>query len=341
MALRAIALAVAALAASVIAVQDTGDRSSGNAAQMDPLQSLVVEPLDAGALLRLRDAPGIRAQSRVRLLALAGQVTRRDIQVQSTLIADAAARGDHAAGLMQLDRVLLVYPAAGPAAFTGLAASAGDAELHELLARYADRPWFPGLLANWAVRAEEPANAAALIVLSRLRPAQVPDGTVSTILTRMIEQEQFDQAVNFASQISGLKADDPRTFSIDAVTIDRRISPFAWTLGDDRAGQAVANGAGAIAISIAPGARFAALRRLMALAPGRYRITQRIDDTGEGTVASWSVTCIGKGGPIAAIGSLVTIPIGCALQQWQLVLTAPDQRGEQQLRISELRLQPV
>ena len=312
------------------------------------------EPLDPVALRSLALASATSGQTQAqRLLGLAHRVSRRDTATEMALLDRAVMHGDYRAAFAHVDHALSVSPESGEPLFVPLAAVLTDPRARAELSRHAARPWFRRYLAAALGASTVTGEAAHLLIEARVDLSDPSDPTLARALGHLASAGRHTLARQVAHDLAGIDRAAFDAFGFNAVTLDRRLVPYAWRFPSGSARARWTDGRG-IDFELEPEARAILLERLTTLSAGRYALIQEIGETGAGTVPllSWELTCRAPGGDarvwaqpvplgqrLVRYRSAVTIPDGCDTQVWRLRALAPDRQTPVTFRLARLDLE--
>lgn len=329
------------LARSAPAIRD----AASEVLRATPLSAFAMRQLGAVANMAGGDAGLAR-------LVLAERISRRDLPSELLLIEASARNEDPAATLRHYDHALSVYPSVQAELFPLLASELSDPEVRLALARYTAKPWLRDFAVNAADYDVPPAALMEFYaeIEGKLAPRELQDGTLR-MLRWLQANGQFAAMPSYTSRIPGLPAQTLQEFGFSTVTTDERLAPLSWTLRNDGAIEAFAEG-NRLTIRIAPENAVVAATRTTLLAPGTYAVSQSIEHEANAPRARliWQVTC--HGGPAAPLwqqelpvagsgGRYVadfTVPPGCPAQAWQLQAAAAVSQFASTARIAGLAL---
>lgn len=316
-------------------------------------QILKETPLDAVALrqLSLLQAAEGEEGGLAEALSIAERISRRDIGTEIALFDLSAKQGEYDAALRHLDRAVTVHPQVGASVFPLLASALGDTKFRTTVSRYTARPWFRSFLAV-AADGAAPADAAALVLESRIAFSDKDGSALPRLLARLVDDGRYEVArglVITSGAGTGAAIDQ---VGFTAATTQGPLAPLTWRLTGNEIIRAESEGEGTLAIEVQPGAQGPVAERIMHLSPGRYVLDQHVEGTesGSGGALDWLITCgakTSKAEPIweqavpvpaaaAQYRSSFVIPQSCALQRWKLSVLAPEGQSAALIR---LRLQ--
>lgn len=311
--------------------------------------ALRVQPLNGPALRDLAIATDEDLTDGGRLIALAGQVTRRDPATQLILLETSTGTGDIRAALAHYDALLSTYPVLQAKLLETLSGALPEPEIAQEVLRYSDRPWFLSLLETTA---GNPGGADIALSLTQkaniLRNPQNQDRLAPRLIQTLAQAGRYDQARTIANAV-GQAGWEKLGFS--AASTDTRLGNFAWQLAATPSVRAEWREPSTFAVSLEPGRRVQVAYRTTSLDPGAYRLSFAIEaPSPPGAAIQWLVNC--SDAAATEIGSysfpvpssrtvvdrMLTIPGSCPQQNWALVAEALDAQIPSQALISQLDL---
>ena len=310
-------------------------------------------PLSGMALRQLGIAANLhRKDSGLRLIELAERVSRRDLPSERLLIEASARRGDTAAALRHYDHMLSVYPETKAELFPLLAGELTEPDVRQALIAHAAKPWLRDFVVNAADYDVAPESLMAFYaeLTGKVPVRDMQDGTVK-MLRWMQGNGQGEALAAFAARIPGLPAQTLTELGFSAMTTDERFAPLSWSLRNDGAIEAVADG-NRLTLRIAPENAELAATRLTMLAAGQYAVSQNLAYEANAPRArlAWQVACQGGAAapiwqqelpvdrPSAALVAVFAVPPGCPVQAWQLQASAEVSQFASTARIAGLAL---
>ncbi len=280
----------------------------------------------AGALRVIAFAtPG---QGQAAMFVQADKLSRRDLAAQLWLIDHAVARNDAKGALRHFDAALRTSSAAPQILFPILSNATGDkALLPDITAVLARRPaWASAFLYEALNTAPSAENLVTLFAALDTSGFDLDPKLDQNLVNRTVRDRSYDLARRAYAMAGGSNKALGRAVTNGGFTAPPGVMPFDWALGD---------AAGLIADRVPMGdgqSRFVvraedsgggiAVRQMLLLAPGSYRLTSKAGDvppSGTGTV-SWSVSCAPDYFPklldvnLPATSGVFTVPANCPAQ---------------------------
>lgn len=266
-------------AAIVADAQRKGARGDAERARSLSLQAVAADPLNVAALRTLGltfASSGDEARAEA-VMTVASRLSRRDIPVQSWLVERKLAEGDYESALYHADALMRRSPAASRTIVPLLSSSASGPEgTRFLVARLAEGPpWRTRMLNELTLAAPETTRA----VLLGLRSTPTPPTTseVQPYLALLIGARRYSQAHEDWLLLSPSASKEiPYDGEFKG---GRAAMPFNWSLPSSSGASAELTdapddlGARALLVSYDGFSQPPLPRQLMALAPGRYRLT--------------------------------------------------------------------
>lgn len=308
-------------------------------------RAIARSPLSPSAMRTLgylADANGdVRAARRC--LAVADQLTRRDLPTNLWLIEDAVKRDDVAGALDHYDAALRTSRMAESILFPVLASVAADPEFTPSLTKVLSRnpQWIIEFI-PYALRGGGATEQLATLVESLPTGSDARDRqlTIST-LGKLVDEHRYERAVRFLdSGVARAAGSNGRRSAhvIGAFDEPRGFVPYAWSLTQSPEIETAVDGGSLVVLTKLEGQGIAA-SRLFDFEPGQYRLSVT-NASAEAAKASWEVACAGPGGrllatlplPVArgAASTPVRIDAGCRAVTLQLKVEHDDagQRSE-------------
>ncbi|MFZ5746833.1 MAG: hypothetical protein ACOY45_04150 [Pseudomonadota bacterium] len=213
------------------------------------------------------------------LMQHAEALSRREILAELWLIEDAVSRQSPAEAIRHYDRVLAVSTDLQPTLLPILVNASSDRDiLRELVPVLAGRPrWWRAFMAVLVTQGTNPRSMLVIARASKLNPDDETDrGLAQTMLSRMIFGRAYHAAIALARSL-GAEGNAGLTLSDGDFERLVGLTPFAWWFEDSSALRAyrdrVPNGSTGLWVEASLGGSGEAARRLIALPPGRYRLT--------------------------------------------------------------------
>ncbi len=313
-------------------------------------RGLATMPLSSRALRLLGETPEFQRppERGARLLALAGNVSRRDKLTQVRLAEAALIRADAKGTMQHINAALSTSRSAHELLFPLLTQALRDREFRPTVAQYVDHIWGDEFL----YFAAQNGDSANVLDLALRNPAVQREDRFAAfrgeLIGHLVADGRTPLAVSYARRVMGSDAPvtvDPR---FSAATTDPRLAPLSWRLTNNGGlfGDATASGAH---LSADPGARGTALERVMALAPGRWSLASTVEQVAasRGFRAEWHANCVvGRSSRSLAIGPAspraarltFTVPESCEAVRLSVMLYNPDDQNAGELRITGLAL---
>ena len=285
-------------------------------------------------------------------IALAEQITRRDLPSELLLINSADAQGDVASALRHYDHALSAYPGIREQLLPILASGLSDPEVRRALQPYAAKPWLRDFVVHAASYDITPRSLLEFYaeLAGKVPVVDMQEGTIRMI-GWLASNQMSAMLGTLVNRMPGVPpgAFDPLGF--DAVTSDSRFKPLAWDLVG---GSAIANqgGGNSLSVEVPPENAAVMASRMMFLAPGQYEVRQTInyDEGVPRARLTWLVACLGEVRSLLADEALpfanasnphvmrITVPQGCGAQTWQLRASADQSQFASVARIDGLGL---
>lgn len=319
------------------------DRLVANAAKR-----LTSEPLDPSALWlwSVRQRPGKSREA----LDLAQKISLRESTVQLQLMRQKALSGDLQASLAHLNNALLVSPSSAPPILQALAKGLNEPELVKLLKPYGSRPWYKQLLEQSVYYAPDPANAADLLLQTRLTPENLPPRLVRNLLERLIMAGNYDSAAVVAKAFTGMTKTAFTDFTPKIETMAPQSAPLTWQLSDDAniIAEPISRG---LFFEIERGLGGTLMARITNYPAGPYTLRQVIEASTPDLEIRWELQCLQQDAfrkaweqPIPAVtqkqtfDTQVIIGADCKIQRWQLASFNQAGGGRATLSVTQLDL---
>jgi hypothetical protein len=310
-------------------------------------------PLDAAAM-RAVALSSPRSDGSAQL-ALSERISRRDALTQLHLFERAAEEGRDEEGLVHLDRLLSVVPAAGKELFPPLAALLPNRDARQALAAYSRRVWFQPFM---QVAADEAPAVAAVVDLGERAnlPASQWQNLLPKLLERSLDEGDYRAARQVAVEHGGARLAAIDSFALTPATLDPRFAPLTWRTSAGSASRIAPAPNGALQVTLTPEKTQLLLTRTTGLSAGPYSLSQSV---GASTASGdprliWAVSCLGSGKarpfwrqivPVNAGStnhrSQLVVPADCPLQSWSLSAYLDGQQGEGAFTLADLELTAV
>jgi hypothetical protein len=322
-------------------------------AEMVPLlrRSLERSPLNPRAIRQIaafEDARGRKDASRA-LLAVGGRTGRRDPMLNVLLAKNAALDNQAPALVRHLDAALSTFRGGDAQVFPLLVKPLADPRFRAEVKAYMDRPWSEPFMLYAAQNADPRDVLALALTAPHLQTDPKFERFRGELVSSLVRRGAADRAIAYARRI----APDPAALArggISGATTDPRFAPVTWRLSNQGGLYVSAQGTGLI-VSTDPAARGQALERVMALAPGRYRLTasRAMPATSDPVIETWSATCLrgtaeqgiarregpAQSGPLALP---FVVPQGCDGVRLALDIVNRSDQNPAEYEIRDLRL---
>ena len=310
-------------------------------------------PLNSSALRKLAITQSLHQPAAWQsLVALAEQVSRRDLTSELLLIDAAAQQGNVASALRHYDHVLSAYPAAKNRLFPLLASELAEPEFRAALVPLASRPW----LRDFVVNAVDYDVAPAYLMdfysdLSGKVPLPELQAGALRIVKWLLANHRSAFWGDYADRMPGIAPHAFDQLGFTPITLDPRFAPLTWQFFQSDAIETEQNGQ-KLTIRVGPENGGLAAMRLTWFKPGTFAFGQSVAFFANSPRAQleWQVTCLDSvsppllqqvlplenaGGPIVAP---VTVPDGCPVQEWHLRASAGPSQSPSLAQISGLTL---
>ncbi len=266
-------------------------------------EALASDPLSGTALrvLAMYDENARENDAAADKLALATQITRRDIISQVWLAEFYRRRGDIENVMASYDRLLTVKPSAAPLVDPWLRQSLGDPRVQTVIAKYIrqQRPWIPEFLDSAISENINPQALAATFALAATRgPAnQSIRPFEESLVATLASGGQYRLARSHAKRLLGDSGHLIDRLDFIEPTMDDSLRPLLWSSGENDGLTSGLIQNGVVRVEALSGARGISLYRVLTREPGRYRLTlqmSRADDLPP-ISGSWTVICLAGG----------------------------------------------
>ena len=301
-----------------------------------------------------RDAPPEPTEAAT-MLAISGQLSRRDMMTQ-VMLADAAARnGDAPAALRHINAALSTSRGAADLAFPFLGQLLAEPAFRPMIAEYVDQPWGDEFL---YFAAQNGAAADALDVALR-KPVAQSEGRFarfrSELLAHLVRQGEAGLAFDYVRRLEGPRAAILADPGFTEATTDTRFAPLSWAL-TNRDGIYADVASDGVVVLADPGARGVALERVFELAAGRWQLTaeRSLLQPFRDARADWQFTCASdvkspslgsaelalseQAGPVRAS---LSVPRSCEAVRVSLLVHNLDDQRALEILLAELALRRI
>lgn len=324
-----------------------GQALNADAIRLIGLSRSVPDPMAAASIFTVGDKLG-----------------RRDLTTQLWLIESAVQKGDVAGALRHYDAALRTREESQQILLPVLTKAAEDPRLWSAVSVYVRRPtpWL-GDWARFAIRnSTQPGRIAGLLTQAGGLPKNAAFAALELeLLRRLVTEDHIADAVSFYRRLPGADLAVLRTAAFTAQTTDSRFPPITWelfaqtgvTLGFE---QSETGNRIQLNARIDPGAGGILARKVVVVAPGRYRF--RADQSlnfGAGAASvRWIIRCGARfgdralwGGDVAVESVIKTVegqfdlPADCPAVSIELQSSAPPSGDGTELLIASPRLSRV
>ncbi len=201
------------------------------------------------------------------------------------------------------------------------------------------------------VLAEDARNAPLVLALApEPRPGASPADWHGRLVQSLVTAGDFDGAEAIWARVAGVANRGP-LYNPQFRDLPGP-PPFNWSYASGRSGVAEASGSGGLDVIYYGREDVTLAGQLLRLAPGRYRLSMRIDGPSRATGVSWTVQCVPGNAvllqlPLDAVdqgsiaGSFAVPAAGCAAQSFELRGRPSESSTTAQLTILDLALAPV
>lgn len=275
-----------------------------------------------------------------RLIAYSEQMSRRDIPTQFWLLEQRVAANDVGGALAHFAIALQVAPSTRDVLFPVLSSALAQPDLRAPIAGIVRRGdlWRPDFL-YYAGEHADPASAATLfILLARMGSPPTPSH-LRILIERLVVAGNFAGASRLYALVDrDWRLGDAAAQLDGGFTRSGDLPPFGWELNQNIASRGPRPdqaGNNALQINLSQSGEDWAARKLLLVAPGRYRLVGAFGmlDGGAGRVRV-EISCARGGSVVATMTSSVNrpagtlegmldVPAGC-VQQWLTIQTSGE-----------------
>lgn len=329
-------------------------------------RSLAREPLNAKALSyygATYDSQKMTPASR-KYFVLAERVSRRELGAQMAFVFEAAKARNEEEALARISRMLRTNYSARDRLFPLLADVITRPDGRRAMARYVrkDTPW----LADFSIFAIERGIDPTAVTTWVIGMDGLPEGEkyreIEILLLQALDaRRQYSTMADLLSTIKTVPKSLSRSLAIEDRTLVVEWQPLSWEMaeGTGLIVSPVVNDKGdglAFSISLSGGVSGNALRKLLLLPSGEYRL--RIDQRAEASASgeavavrgTWDLSCMDQATPesfwrseavMARIDQKIRIPANCRLQQMRLRVHAPNDHATSEALVGPISVQRV
>ena len=285
-------------------------------------KALGVQPLNATALRILAyladvQGDGLRARD---LVVASTKLSRRDFGSQLWLIESAVRQNRTKAVLAHYDIAMRTSYDTRTVLFPTLVGALGRQDVRNALVPYMRAPpqWLPGFLHQAIGEADNPEDVAHLILLSGGFPSESSSSGLSDyLLSELAGKGKFRMYKQYYTSLPGAKVAALKSTAFDTDTVGAPYPTAGWQLFEG-AGvgssfvASVDSGQSTLTVFAGSGERNIVTRKLLFLAPGRYRInvSHSSDSSSSNAEAIWDVQCVTGGGTKSLWSKTVPISRG-------------------------------
>lgn len=311
------------------------DRLARLALRQDPTAVAAASALGLNTQIR-GDVAGAR-----RLFAYAERLSRRDLAMNVWAIEDAVGRGDVAGALRHYDLALRTSREAPALLFPILSSAIADGPVrHALVGTMSGRPIWAAQFVTYAAD-EGPAPEATVRFFADLRRARLPvaDDAGATVMFKLMDRKRPEEAWAYYA-LTHPGADRRRLRDPDFAAYRPNASPFDWYV-TNTAGLTVSierdDHGGLADIVAAPSIGGVALRQVLLLPPGTYRLEGRARGVDQPAVSRpyWALACsdgrelgrvevLPSGQTGGGFSGPLNVPANCPVQALAFVIRSTD-----------------
>lgn len=337
---------------ATVADRRRSDALASLALRQDPTAVVAVATLGINAQVR-----GDTTRAR-QIFAYSEMLSRRDLRTRLWAIEDAVARHDVPGVLLNYDIALRTSRIAPDLLFPILASAINDAEIRQaLLTTLAKRPaWSNQFIGYVSGNGPDPLATASLFEAIHRIGIIFPAGSSATLIGRLLDERHVYDAWRFYASITpGVDNRISRDPGFTANPISP--TPFDWQpVTDSGVSASIQRGerGGIFDFAVPPNLGGPLLRQTQLLPPGDYAIEGRSIgiEQADGALPYWTLTC-DQGRELGRVtvpnsaqangrfAGRFTVPVGCPVQQLQLVARPSEGLSGLTGQIDDVRLQPV
>ncbi len=265
--------------------------------------SLIGQALNPRALRLLGYVAGEKGDVALagRLIRLSERASRREVSAQFWLIEDCVGRGDVSCSIEHYDIAMRTEPTTRPLLIPVLAGALDEPEVRRALAlRLRPNPqWQYDFVHQATASLKQPSQLSETLIAAGGLPGDPVYRQLETdLLGKLVANNEFAEAHRYLTFLSGDAAKDFAVAGFNPSSVDPRFSPLSWqTISTSNASAEFerTDGRQAFALHLLVGAseRATVARRIVFLAPGIYRLSDR--QTGQpltrDSVLTWSLSC--------------------------------------------------
>lgn len=331
-------------------VDGSSDHEKKDAISRIATNRLTQEPLDTAALWYWSTARDHDTQRRA--LSLGQSLSRRDRAIQLMLMRSDADDGNIRASLRHLDILMKLAPQSAPAMMRALVPALNDTAFRKSVRQYEHRLWYRELLKQF--QSTKPSGEAyfALLKNSVLGAHELPAGFLDNALETLMLEGESSKAEALASRFVFSKLSERARFGLSSYTLDQRIRPLTWALGQDIDVQSTISQKH-VSFDVEIGRAPVLMSRYTSYEPGSYQFQSMLGQSSSGMTLTWLMQCINAGttkefwrlaialdGDGSKLREKISIPSDCKAQRWQLS-AFNDSSSQGSVIVEDLELLPM
>ena len=284
----------------------TSAQSAGNGDRLFAAarDSIAILPLNAPAfrLFASSSASSKEVNRFKALVAMSDRLSRRDLATQLFMIESAVQDDDVTAALNHYDSAMRIRKSSRALLLPMLSSAIKSPAIRAHLRPYlkTENPWFSFFIRQAVLTTPNPEDAVALVV----EMGGMPEGDFyrllnSQLMGRLVDERKVDAALRYYRALDGADPAILTSLSLSETSTNALHAPMAWQRLDFEGVESMFvttdDGQYEVLASIEPGYNNAILRKVTALAPGRYHLSvlHRADDIGRDSDVRWRVQCLG------------------------------------------------
>ncbi len=277
-----------------------------------------------------------------RQMALAAQISRRDLPTQLWFSQQCAVSNDFGCVMRHLDVALTTRSAGFALLFPIIREGLGDAKFQQAMAPYLrdGRPWMAKFIFDSANTDKVVELSRALQVAGKMPDDPEYQSSARFVVQRLGETGNYAELPRLAPLFGKDVAAATRGLGFAGANIDQQLVPLSWELVTDPVAisgfeQKPGGGTYALAARVDADKSAVVARKLLFLQPGLYRadIRGEVDRNAKDALASMSLSCLSGGGstsigtvPFArnkarAASEIVSIDKSCPVQAIEIRLS--------------------
>lgn len=288
------------------AKQDPATLAKVEAMAKQSLRGGALNPVAIRLLGYVADVRGDRTKAR-ELMLLSQKVSRRDFGTQLWLIEDAVARGDKGQALYHYDIAMRATPSSRAILFPTLVGALSDPEVRKGLVPYVRLApdWLPDFMAEATNTGNNPANLADVMVKAGSLPdTEAYKNLSNALLAQLVAKGKLPAFRQYYLSIPGNKAETLQTVGLGKLAVNLPYPVAGWQIADNVAigggfSAPDKKGAQALTAFAGSGERGEMMRKILFLAPGRYRFraAYKAVESAPDAEIRWDLQCLKAAGP--------------------------------------------